>query len=181
MWKMENSPPIRKQPPSIVWICEIGRNSSLNFGEDLFFFFFFWRSPDFGQKKPLNFGFRPKNHSKFFFFYLEITQLWAEKTYEFPSFPRHFASSFGQTVWNWFKINENSSQARLHTSHSFKIAPPFSKSWLRACYRIIEKSTYEMEVQIREKKTYNEIKRIKGKLLNQFKNAPSSIRLKSFF
>ena len=70
MWKMENSPPIRKQPPSNVWICEIGRNSSLNFGEDLFFF---WRSPNFGQKKPLNFGFRPKNHSEFwrrpFFFF----------------------------------------------------------------------------------------------------------------
>ena len=40
---------------------------------------FFWRSPDFRQKKPLNFGFRPKNHSEFwrrpffFFFFLEIT------------------------------------------------------------------------------------------------------------
>ena len=38
-----------------------------------FFFFFFWKSPDFGQKKALNFGFRPKNHSEFwrrpFFFF----------------------------------------------------------------------------------------------------------------
>ena len=125
-WKI--APPIRKQPPSNVWICEIGRNSSLNFGEDLFFlfcFFFFWRSPNFGQKKPLNFGFRTLNFGEdLFFFFWEITQLWAEKSFEFPSFPRHFASSFGQTVWNWFKINENSSQGRLHTSHSFKIAPP---------------------------------------------------------
>ena len=30
-----------------------------------FFFFFFWRSPNFGRKKPLNFGFRPKIHSEF--------------------------------------------------------------------------------------------------------------------
>ena len=86
-----------------LWISEFGRKITLNFGEDLFFFFF----------------------------YLEITWFWAEKTFEFPSFPRHFASSFGQSVWNWFKINENSSQGRLHTSHSFKIAPPFSKSCVR--------------------------------------------------
>ena len=107
----------------------------------LFFFFLFWRSPYFGRKKALNFGFRPKNTLNFgvalFFFFLEITKYWAEKSFEFPSFPRHFASSFGQTVWNWFKINENSSQGRLHTSHSFKIAPPFSKSWLRACLRTV--------------------------------------------
>ena len=27
--------------------------------------FFFWRPPDFGRKKRLNFRFRPKNHSQF--------------------------------------------------------------------------------------------------------------------
>ena len=86
LWEMENS------PPSIVWTCEIGRKIALSFGEDLFFFFwdhlilggknvwildfgrkitlkfgedlFFWRSSDFGRKKRLNFGFRPKNHSE---------------------------------------------------------------------------------------------------------------------
>ena len=128
-----------------VWISDFGRKITLNFGEDLFFLFFFiffWRSPNFGRKKRLNFGFRPKNHSEFwrrpfffffFFFFLEITYFWAEKTFEFPMFPRHFVSNFGQTVWNWFKVNENSSQRRMHTSHSFKIAPPFFKSWLRAC------------------------------------------------
>ena len=73
----------------------------------------------------------------FFFFFLEITWFWA--AFEFPSFPRHFVSIFGQTVWNWFKINKNSSQGRLHTSHSFKIAPPFSKSWLRACVLLQQK------------------------------------------
>ena len=47
-------------------ISDFGRKITLNFGEDLFFFFFFlfWRSPNFGRKKPLNFGFRPKNHSE---------------------------------------------------------------------------------------------------------------------
>ena len=36
-----------------VWISDFGRKISLNFGEDLFFFF--WRPPDFGRKKRLNF------------------------------------------------------------------------------------------------------------------------------
>ena len=58
------------------------------------------------------------------FFFLEISLFWAEKTFEFPSFPRNFVSIFGQTVWNWFKDNENSGQGRLHFSHSIKIAPP---------------------------------------------------------
>ena len=67
--------------------------------------FFFWRPPAFGRKKPLNFGFGPKNQSQFrrrpflfFLFFLETTCFWAEKTFEFPSFPRNFASIFGQTV-----------------------------------------------------------------------------------
>ena len=56
-----------------------------------FFFFFFWR-PDFGRKKPLNFGFRRKNQTQFrwrpffflfFFLFLETTWFWAEKTFEF--------------------------------------------------------------------------------------------------
>ena len=57
-----------------VWILDFGRKITLNFGEDLFFFFFFWRSPTFGWKKRLNFRFRPKNLSEFwrrpFFFFL---------------------------------------------------------------------------------------------------------------
>ena len=65
-------------------------------------------------------------------FFLETTCFWAEKTFEFPNFPRNSVSIFGQTVWNWFKNNENSGQGCLHFSHSFKKAPPFSKSWLRA-------------------------------------------------
>ena len=169
LWKIGNS------PPSNVWICEIGRKISVNFGEDLFFFFWdhlilggknVWIS-DFGRKITLNFS----EDLFFFFFYGEHLilggkNLWIldfsrnispnfgedlfvfffwrtpdfrrKKTFEFPSFPRNFVSIFGQTVWNWFKFNENSSQGRLHTSHSFKIAPPpFSKSWLRACLELL--------------------------------------------
>ena len=39
------------------------RKISVNFGGDLFFFF--WRPPDFGRKKHSNFRFRPKNQSPF--------------------------------------------------------------------------------------------------------------------
>ena len=86
---MENSPPIRKEPP----LKRLNmRNWKKNRPE-------FWRRP----------------------FFLEITWFLAEKTFEFP---RNFVSNFGQTVWNWFKVNENSSQGRLHTPHCFKIAPP---------------------------------------------------------
>ena len=122
-----------------LWILDFGRKITLNFGEDLFFFFFFFGDHlilggktlwilDFGRKITLNFG----EDLFFFFFFFGDHLILGGKTFEFPIFPRHFDSNFGQTVWNWFKVNENSSQRRLHTSHSFKIAPPFSKSWLRA-------------------------------------------------
>ena len=52
-WKI--APPIRKEPP-------LRRLNLRNLGEKslwilakTFFFFFFWRSPNFGRKKPLNF------------------------------------------------------------------------------------------------------------------------------
>ena len=34
----------------------------------------------------------------FFFFFLETTWFWAEKMFEFPSFPRNSVSIFGQTA-----------------------------------------------------------------------------------
>ena len=75
----------------------------------------------FGLKKRLN----AISVKTFFFFLLETICFWAEKTFEFPSFPRNSHSVFGQTVWFWFKNNENSGQGRLHFSHSFKKAPLF--------------------------------------------------------
>ena len=59
------SPPHQSQPN------DFGRKTTLNFGEDLFFF---WRPPDFGRKKSSNLRFRPKIQSQnrrrpFFFFF----------------------------------------------------------------------------------------------------------------
>ena len=42
LWKMENSPPHTKRaPPQTFELAKLGRKITLNFGEDLFFFFFF--------------------------------------------------------------------------------------------------------------------------------------------
>ena len=46
-----------------VWISDFGRKITLKFGEDLFFFF--GDHLILGEKKRLNFRFRPKNHSQF--------------------------------------------------------------------------------------------------------------------
>ena len=85
LWEMENSPPHSKRaPPQTFEHAKLEEKSPWILAKT----FFFWRSPDFGRKKRLNFGFRPKNHSEFwrrpfFFFFLEITWYWAEKTFEF--------------------------------------------------------------------------------------------------
>ena len=56
-------------PPHQPKPNEPGRKFTTNFGVDLFF----WRRPNFGRKERLNFRFRPKNHSQFwwrpFFFF----------------------------------------------------------------------------------------------------------------
>ena len=203
-WKIA-PPPFENSPPSNVWICEIGRNSSLNFGEDLFFFFF-WRSPnfrknlwisDFGrkitlnfgedlfflfgdhpisektfefrisaekslwilaktfffffyleitqfQKKPLNFGFRPKNHSEFwrrpfffffFFFFgdhpaLGGKKLWISDLSE--TFRLKFRTNRLKLIQNQWKFE---SRSFAHFS-LFQNSPPFSKSWLRAWLQV---------------------------------------------
>ena len=74
LWKMENSPPIRKEPPlKRLNLRNREKNRPEFWRRPFFFFFFFWRSPNFGRKKRLNFGFRLKNHSEFwrrpFFFF----------------------------------------------------------------------------------------------------------------
>ena len=105
----------------------LAENSVWISAETFFFFFFFWRSPVFELKKRLNFRFWSENPSEFWRrpFFLEITCFWAEKAFEFTCFPRNSISIFGQTVWFWFKTNENSGQGRLQFSHCFKKAPPF--------------------------------------------------------
>ena len=127
-----------------VWILDFGRKMTLNFGEDLFFFFFFFFFGDhlilggknvwildFGRKITLNFGEDLFFFFFFFFFFGDHLKFGGKNVWIFDLFET-IRLKFWQTVWNWFRVNENSSQGRLHTSHSFKIAPPFSKSWLRA-------------------------------------------------
>ena len=87
-------------------------------------------APPTGKQPPSNVwisGFGRKISLKFGedLFFLETTWFWAEKTFEILSFPTNLVSSFGQTVWNWFKNNKNLGQGRLHFSHSFKTAPLF--------------------------------------------------------
>ena len=90
-WKIA-PPPFENSPPQTSEFAKLDEISVSILVKT--FFFFFWRSPNFGRKKPLNFGFRPKNHSEFwrrpFFFFLEITLVRAQKTFEFPSFPKQF-------------------------------------------------------------------------------------------
>ena len=81
---------------------------------------FFLETTCFWAEKTFEFPFLAEKSDSisvktFFFFFLETTWFWAEKTFEIPSFPRNFVSIFGQTVWNWFKNNENSGQGRLLT------------------------------------------------------------------
>ena len=54
-----------------------------------FFFFFFWRTPSFGQKNRSNFG-----KDLFFFFFLENTSIWAEKTVSILTEKRNASSHF---------------------------------------------------------------------------------------
>ena len=132
LWKVENSPPpIGKQPPSNVWISEFGWKISLNFGEDLFFSlettwiwakktfkipilaeksvsilvktFFLWRPPDFGRKN-----------------------LWISELSE--KFRLNFRTNCVKSIQEQWKFRSRS----FALFSSFKIAPPFSKSWLRA-------------------------------------------------
>ena len=64
---MENSPPppYEKSPPQTFELAKFWKKNRPEFWRRPFFFFFFWRSPNFGRKKRLNFGFGPKNHSEF--------------------------------------------------------------------------------------------------------------------
>ena len=134
--KLKIAPPIEKQPPLKRLNFRIWPKNQSQFRRRPFFFLettWIWAEKTFefriSAEKSVSIS------AKTFFFVLETTWFWAEKTFEFP---RNFVWIFGQTVWNWFKNNENSGQGRLHYSHSFKIAPPpFSKSWLRACIQLV--------------------------------------------
>ena len=60
-----NSAPVRDASPPTSLNLTIPAEKSLPILVKTFFFFFFWRPPNFGRKKRLNIRFRPKNHSQF--------------------------------------------------------------------------------------------------------------------
>ena len=106
-WKI--APPMRKEPPhKSLNLRNFGRKIALNFGEDLFFFFFFWRSPNFGRKKPLNFGFRPKNHSEFwrrpffFFFFWRSPNFGRKKPLNFGFRPKNHSEFWRRPFFFFF-------------------------------------------------------------------------------
>ena len=101
-WKI--GPPIRKQPPlKRLNLRSWTKNQSRYRWRP-----FFWRPPKFGREKPLNFGFRPKNHFQFwwrpffFFFFLEITWFWAEKNLRISDFGRKITLNFGEDLFFFF-------------------------------------------------------------------------------
>ena len=100
------------------------------------FFFFFWRPPGFGLKNCLNFRIWPKNQTQFrrsFFFFLETTCFWAEKSFELSAF-REISSQFTDKPC---ETDSRAMKIRVKVVCTFltllKKPPPFSKSWLRAC------------------------------------------------
>ena len=134
--KLKIAPPHRNTAPSNVWNSVFGWKISLNFVKTFFFLETTW----FWAEKPLEFPISAEKSAsisvKTFFLGGGTTWFRVEKTFELPSFPRNSVLISGQTVRNWFKNNENSGQGRLYFSHSFKIAPPFSKPWLRAWLQV---------------------------------------------
>ena len=91
-WKI--APPIRKEPPLIRLNLRNWEKNRPECWRRPFFFFVFWRSPNFGRKKRLNFGFRPKNDSAFwrrpFFFFFFFFFFWRS-----PNFGRKKRLNFG--------------------------------------------------------------------------------------
>ena len=92
---MKIVPPIRKQPPIKRLSLRNRTKYQSQFWRRPFFFFFFGgknlRISEIGRKITLNFG-----EDLFFFFGDHV--ILGGNSFEFPSFPRHFSSSFGQTV-----------------------------------------------------------------------------------
>ena len=129
--KMENSPPIRKEPPSNVWICEIGRKITLNFGGDLFFFFSGdhlilggknrWIS-DFGRKTTLNFG-----EDLFFFFFFWDHLIFGRKNLWISDFGRKINLNFGEDLFFFFWRSPNFGRKKPLNFRAFRdISSQFS-------------------------------------------------------
>ena len=90
-------PPLKNSPPQTFGFPNWAEKSVLISAKT--FFFFFWRPLNFGRKKPLNFGFRPKNQSQFrrrpffFFFFWRPLDFGRKKPLNFRAF-REILSQF---------------------------------------------------------------------------------------
>ena len=87
-WKIAH--PIRKESPfKRLNLRNWEKNRPEFWRRPFFFYFLFWRSPNFGRKKRLIFGFRPKNHSEFWrrpFFFWRSPAFGRKKPLNFRSF-----------------------------------------------------------------------------------------------
>ena len=76
-----------------------GQKTSLNFGEDLFFFFFFWRSPDFWAEKLFEFPISAEKSLlisvKTFFFFWKSPEF-GRKNRSISDFGPIFTLNFGK-------------------------------------------------------------------------------------
>ena len=152
-WKI--APPIRKEPPLKRLNMRNWKKNRPEFWRRPFFFFFFfgdhlilgeknvwildfgriffWRSPDFGRKKRLNFGFRPKNHSEFWrrpFFFWRSPDFGRKNVWISKTFRLKFRTNRLKLIQGQWKFE---SRSFAHFSLFQNSPPPFSKSWLRAC------------------------------------------------
>ena len=121
LWKIENSPPIGKQPLLKRLNFRIWPKNQSQFRRKPFF----W-PPDFGRKKPLNFGRKISLNfgEDLFFFFFGDHLILGGKILRISELSEKFRLNFRTNRVKLIQNNENSGQGRLHFSHSFKIAPP---------------------------------------------------------
>ena len=86
-----------------TWIFDFGQKKPSDFGEDIFFLFF-WRSPALGWKNRLNFWFRPEKALGFrrrtFLFFFGDHLIFTEKS--------HQSKSVTMKIWVKFVYGTNS-------------------------------------------------------------------------
>ena len=101
--KLKTAPPKENSTPWNVWISDFGRKISLNFGEDLFFFFFFGDHLILGGKN-----------------------VWISELSE--KFCLKFRANRVKLIQEQWKFGSRS----FALFSLFQKSPPFSKSWLPA-------------------------------------------------
>ena len=132
-WKQP--PSIEKQPPQTFKFPYLAAKSDW-ISVKTSFFFFFWRPPDFGRKKPLNFRFRPKNQSQFrrrpFFYFFWDHLIWGGKDLWISELSEKFRLNFRTNRVKLIQEQWKFGSRSFALFSLFQKSPPFSKFWLRA-------------------------------------------------